>query len=419
MSFPRYPAYKDSGVEWLGQVPEHWAASKLRWISRRYSGGTPNKDVPEYWQDGTVPWLNSGAVNDWLITQPSSYISEAALSNSSAKWIPAGSLLMALAGQGRTKGMTAQLAFPSTCNQSMAAIIPSAEIGARFLLWWLTANYQNIRNMAGGDLRDGLNLELLGNIPCPLPPSDDQRSMASFLDHETAKIDALIAEQQRLIELLNEKRQAVISNAVTKGLNPNAPMQPSGVEWLGDVPEHWDVVPYKRFVQLQNGADYKDIETDDGYPVIGSGGPFAFATKFMHDGESVLLGRKGTIDKPLFVTGRFWTVDTMYWTRIAPDANARFSYYAARTIPFAFYSTNTALPSMTKGAIHGHLVPRPPLTEQINIAAFLDHETAKIGALMVEAERAINLLQERRSALISAAVTGQIDVRGFASQEAA
>ena len=179
----------------------------------------------------------------------------------------------------------------------------------------------------------------------------------------------------------------------------------TGVAWLGRVPEHWGVAPFKRFVQLQNGADYKDIESDDGYPVIGSGGPFAFATKFMHDGESVLLGRKGTIDKPLFLTGRFWTVDTMYWTRIASDVNARFCYYAALIIPFGYYATNTALPSMTKGAIHGHLVCCPTLSEQVQIAAFLDHETAKIDALIGEQQRLIELLNEKRQAVISHAVT--------------
>jgi len=92
----------------------------------------------------------------------------------------------------------------------------------------------------------------------------------------------------------------------------------SGIVWLGEVPEHWDVAPFKRMVSLQNGSDHKQIECEDGYPVIGSGGPFASASEFMHDGESVLLGRKGTIDKPLYVTGRFWTVDTMYWSKIRP-----------------------------------------------------------------------------------------------------
>jgi type I restriction enzyme, S subunit len=136
--------------------------------------------------------------------------------------------------------------------------------------------------------------------------------------------------------------------------------KPSGVEWLGDVPEHWEVVQFKHLVDIHNGADHKHIEQAEGYPVLGSGGPFACASEFLYDGESVLLGRKGTIDRPLHVTGRFWTVDTMYWTKIRNNVSGRFSYYTALTIPFAYYSTNTALPSMTKGSLNGHLVSRPP-----------------------------------------------------------
>ena len=179
----------------------------------------------------------------------------------------------------------------------------------------------------------------------------------------------------------------------------------SGVEWLGDVPGHWAVVQFKQFVDIQNGTDHRHIEQLEGYPVLGSGGVFTFASEYLYDGESVLLGRKGTIDKPLHIIGRFWTVDTMYWTKISPDVSGRFTYYSALTIPFDFYSTNTALPSMTKGALSGHRVASPPLPEQIQIAAFLDRETAKIDELMAEQRRLMDLLKEKRQTVISHAVT--------------
>jgi len=179
----------------------------------------------------------------------------------------------------------------------------------------------------------------------------------------------------------------------------------SGVEWLGEVPEGWDVVQLKRLIAIQNGADHKLIEQEAGFPVIGSGGIFAYASEFIYDGESVLLGRKGTIDRPLYVSGKFWTVDTMYWSKIRPGVCGKFVYYLALTIPFNYYSTNTALPSMTKGALDSHAVVRPPLPEQHTIAAFLDRETGKIDALMAEQERLIALLKEKRQATISHAVT--------------
>lgn len=179
----------------------------------------------------------------------------------------------------------------------------------------------------------------------------------------------------------------------------------SGVEWLGYVPEHWDIAPLKRFLDIQNGADHKHIEQAEGYPVIGSGGQFAFASEYMHDGESILLGRKGTIDKPLYVNEKFWTVDTMYWSKVAADASGRFAYYATLTIPFGYYSTNTALPSMTKGVLSAHAVARPPLPEQQTIAVFLGRETAKIDALVGEQEKLVALLKEKRQSVISHAVT--------------
>jgi len=129
----------------------------------------------------------------------------------------------------------------------------------------------------------------------------------------------------------------------------------SGVEWLGEVPEGWEVVQLKRLIAIQNGADHKLIEQEAGFPVIGSGGIFAYASEFIYDGESVLLGRKGTIDRPKYVSGKFWTVDTMYWSKIRSGVCGKFVYYLALTIPFNYYSTNTALPSMTKGALDSQL----------------------------------------------------------------
>ncbi|WP_313704209.1 restriction endonuclease subunit S [Massilia sp.] len=183
----------------------------------------------------------------------------------------------------------------------------------------------------------------------------------------------------------------------------------SGVDWIGSVPAHWDIVALKHLLDIQNGADHKNVEQAEGFPVIGSGGQFAYASTYLYDGESVLLGRKGTIDKPLYFNGPFWTVDTMYWSKVRPGTNGRYAYYATLTIPFDYYSTNTALPSMTKGALSTHLIARPTLDEQSSIAAFLDRETAKIDVLIAEQEKLIVLLAEKRQATISQGVTKGIN----------
>jgi type I restriction enzyme S subunit len=179
----------------------------------------------------------------------------------------------------------------------------------------------------------------------------------------------------------------------------------SGIDWLGQVPEHWQIAQLKRLLSIQNGSDHKAIEAETGIPVYGSGGVFAYANDYIYDGESVLLGRKGTIDKPLYVNERFWTVDTMYWSKIMPNADGRFCYYVATTIPFSRYSTNTALPSMTQTDLGSHLVAFPEKNEQKSISSFLDKETARIESLIAKKTRFIELLKEKRQALITHAVT--------------
>jgi len=265
-------------------------------------------------------------------------------------------------------------------------------------------------------LRDGksISYEQFGAICLPLTRLSEQNQIAAFLDHETAKIDTLIDKQQQLIELLKEKRQAVISHAVTKGLDPDVPMKDSGVEWLGEVPEHWVIYRLKILAKIKNGQDYKLVESERGYPVIGSGGQFSYSTNFLYNKESVLLGRKGTIDKPLYIKEPFWTVDTMYYTEVYESNHVKYIYYLALTIQFSRYSTNTALPSMTQENLGNYYLSVPKLKiEQTQIATFLDHETAKIDKLIDLQLLQIELLKERRTALISAAVTGKIDVRDW------
>lgn len=158
----------------------------------------------------------------------------------------------------------------------------------------------------------------------------------------------------------------------------------------------------RRLARFRNGADYKPVEVvEGGYPVYGSGGEFKRASEFLFDGESVLFGRKGTIDKPLLVSGRFWTVDTMFFTELYSTIEPRFLHYYATTMPFAYYSTSTALPSMTQGELGSHRMPLPPLDEQRAIADFLDRETARIDTLIEEQQRLIELLRERRTTTIA------------------
>ncbi|EOC1315123.1 restriction endonuclease subunit S [Cronobacter turicensis] len=180
----------------------------------------------------------------------------------------------------------------------------------------------------------------------------------------------------------------------------------SGVEWLGLVPKSWTVCRLKNLATIKNGQDYKSVQTDDGYPVMGSGGQFTFASKFMYDKPSVLLGRKGTIDKPLYINEPFWTVDTMYYTELNEGFDAKYLHYLALTIQFSRYSTNTALPSMTQEHLSNYKFSVPKAeSERKKITEFLDLETEKIDNLIEKQQQLIELLKEKCQTVISHAVT--------------
>lgn len=183
----------------------------------------------------------------------------------------------------------------------------------------------------------------------------------------------------------------------------------SGIKAIGVMPQHWSIRRLKFMARIQNGKDYKDVVSDEGFPVIGSGGEFARASTYLYNGESVLLGRKGTIDRPLYISGPFWTVDTMFYTEIASDVSAKYLYYCALTINFQKYATSTALPSMTQQDLGAIPFAVPNLDEQAAIARFLDFKTAQIDALIAKKQTLLEKLAEKRTALISHAVTKGLD----------
>ena len=204
---------KPSGIDWIGDIPEHWRTSRLKMFSKIYSGGTPDTKEKEYWENGTVPWIASGEVNQELITTPTTFITEEALKNSSAKWIPKNAIVMALAGQGKTKGTVSLTGIEVTGNQSLAAIVPK-NINSKYLYYWLKSKYQDIRGLVGED-RDGLNLDLIGSIVIPIPSLSEQEKTTIYIEKEFNILDNLISKYQKQIELMQEYHTALISQAVT------------------------------------------------------------------------------------------------------------------------------------------------------------------------------------------------------------
>ncbi|MDI9719850.1 restriction endonuclease subunit S [Acinetobacter junii] len=439
MQFKQYPSYKPSGVEWLGDVPEHWDSCNLKFISKIYAGGTPDRNRLDYWVKGEIPWINSGAVNQVIIKEPSEYITELGLKNSSAKYIPVNSLVMALAGQGKTKGMVAYTSIETTCNQSMAAIVPK-NYHYKFLYYWLDSNYQNIRNLTGGDNRDGLNLAVLSNIPCPKISIVEQTQIVSFLDTETTRIDNLIAKQEKLIELLEEQRKSIISHAVTKGLNPNAPMKDSGVEWLGEVPEHFDSIKIKQLAisKLTYGANEsaeQEIKEHPRYIRItdikndGTLNPESFkslppeiAEQYLLANNDILFARSGATVGKTFKYSDSWGVCCFagYLIKLSVNvkiANPDYVFYYLNSYPYWEYiasnQSQSTIQNVSAEKYANFTIAIPKIFEQEKIVSFLDSETSRIDSLIAKQEKLIEKLKEYRSTIISHAVTGKIDVRDF------
>ena len=434
MKYPEYTDYKPSPVPWLDKLPAHWDDASLRWLSQRYAGGTPDKGNDTYWEDGEIPWINSGAVNDGYITAPSELITREGFANSSAKWIPEGALVMALAGQGKTKGMVAQLGIPTTCNQSMAAIIPDHRLNARYLYWWLSAHYQNIRNLAGGEARDGLNLDMLGSIPCVLPSDEEQQMIATFLDTKTAQIDALVAQKRQLIDKLKEKRSALIARTVTRGLPPdvaktmglelNPKMKNSNVEWLQVVPEHWTCAKTAFFFAAGMGQTIlKEELTNDGLPVYSATeGDHYFGRLIdpklkLYPGDIVIPARGNSIGHVKLVEEMSTTTQTTIYmkNRVPRRIASEFVFYYMKGLRHLLFEFDqTAIPQITVDQILTNPILLPPMDEQLKICKYLRQQEADLDRMLEYINLAISRLNEYRQALITSAVTGKIDVRGLA-----
>lgn len=183
----------------------------------------------------------------------------------------------------------------------------------------------------------------------------------------------------------------------------------SGIAWIGKIPEHWEITLFKRKITINNGKDYKNFSDAEIYPVIGSGGCFAYCSNYMYDGEALLLGRKGTIDKPLYVKGKFWAVDTMFYAIPHKDLHCKFSYYLALTFPFNLYSTSTSLPSLTQTDLGNIPVAFPSISEQQSIADYLDRRCSEIDELIALQEEMITKLQSYKQSVITEAVTRGLD----------
>jgi type I restriction enzyme S subunit len=318
-----------------------------------------------------------------------------------------------------------------------------AKVAPKFAYWFFTNLYNRcIFNELGGGVRQTISSEELLLLPYPSLPREEQTAIAEFLDRETGKIDELVAEQRRLMELLKEKRQAVISHAVTRGLNPAAPLKPSGIEWLGDVPAHWEVKKVRHFAEVLRGKFTHRPRNDpafyDGeFPFVQTG-DITGSSRYITGYKQTLNERGIAVSKEfpkgtlvMAIAANIGDVAILDFPAYFPDSivglvpkmgvDLMFMYYLMIGMkqPMLMTATVSTQMNLNVDQICSLTAACPPLDEQSRIVSHLDEQLRMMDTLTAEAQRAIDLLQERRTALISAAVTGQIDVRQLAAKKAA
>ncbi len=433
MSLPRYGKYKESGAHWVGQVPAHWAVGRLKSQAVLVTEKAVQRTHPvaleniEGWSGTFIP-------------------SDGGFEGEGVAFL-AGDILFGKLRPYLAKAYLAEC--PGEAVGDFHVLRPAPAMRARYL------QYQ-ILNRAFIDVIDGSTFgskmpraswECLGNMTVALPPLDEQTAIAAFLDRETAKIDALIAEQEKLIVLLAEKRQATISRAVTKSLNPNAPTKDSGVAWLGEAPAHWEISRIKYHCLVAGRIGFRGYTTNDqvddgeGALVLGAThitftGELTFESptyiswekyyespEIIVKPEDILVVQRGsTCGKVGFVANDHGPTTINPSLVLLKDFSciSRFLFfYLSSSLVQGFFASKlgkTAIPMLSQEQIGNVAFCIPPKTEQEAIVAFLESEITLIDALKVQAERAIELLKERRGALIAAAVTGQVDVRSAVAQ---
>ncbi len=424
MSLPRYPEYKDSGVAWLGEVPAGWEVLPFCGVA------SERRDSNAGMLESNLLSLSYGRIVQKDIESNDGLLPE---SFETYQIVRADDIVFRLTDLQNDK-RSLRTAIVEEQGIITSAYVAAKPFGlkARFLNYLLRAyDVTKVFYSMGGGLRQSMKFSDIKRLPTLVPSEPEQTAIATFLDRETAKIDALIAEQEKLLTLLAEKRQATISHAVTKGLNPDAPMKDSGVEWLGEVPAHWEVLKGSRIGTLfGSGPVAEDEVYEEGsvpFIKVGSlsseGFEVASWSWFVRDltaerlnsysefvvfpkrGAAIFLNKVNIVRCPALIDPNL-----MGW-KIRQGISIEYVAYLLTVRKLQELADVSTVPQINNKHIDPEKFPIPPLGEQKVIVDFLATECRKINALKAESERAIELLKERRTALISAAVTGKIDVR--------
>ncbi|NHQ88578.1 restriction endonuclease subunit S [Iodobacter sp. HSC-16F04] len=438
--YQAYAEYKDSGVEWIGNIPTDWDMWKIAHACPYVASGTTPKSDGEIYYGSDNLWVTTGELREDVIFDTQKKVTDKALIDLPTLRVhPKGSVAIAM--YGATIGRLGIFGNAATTNQACCVMPPSEILHNKYLFYWLYATRQEIINLSSGGGQPNVNQEKIASLKVSAPTFLQQENIANFLDHETAKIDLLIEKQQALIELLKEKRLAIISRAVTKGLNPNAPMKDSGVEWLGEVPEHWGLTPLKYLCSFSGGGtpskenlsywtdgnipwvspkDMKSFWISDSQDKITETAVKESSTNFVEVGSLLMVVRSGILQRtiPIAINTVKVTLNQdmkalSFNSRIDVEYAANYILGNTESLLLEWSKEGATVESIEHEYLASSIFPVPPKEEQKQINATIQARMETFSALEENARKGISLLQERRTALISAAVTGKIDVRDW------
>lgn len=403
----RYSSYKHSGVQWLGEIPSHWKVVPFKNIANIILGkmleNAPEGQGDKYlcakdvhmnsinYDDLKLMKFSPEEKKKYAIQKGDMLVVEGGASGSSAivnkdvkNVYIQNSLMIVRCGENVAYNPFASYMLNSMVNRGYAESV---------------CNKATIMHFTK---------EKLGATLIACPPLPEQKAITSYLDTVTSKIDTAIAQQQKMIDLLNERKQIIINNAVTKGLNPNVKMKDSGVDWIGEIPEEWEVKKAKLCVTINNGSDPK---TEGNIPVYGSGASSFRTCGEYKEGPCVLIGRKGaTLHIPHYIQGRYWNVDTAFDVKPKNGIQLKYYYYLATCFDYPYYMSQTTLPSMTSFDYNRMKLPLPPEAEQKDIIDKLEQKLFVFDNAISSIEKQISLLQERKQIIINEVVTGKVKV---------
>jgi len=397
MRFEKYESYKDSGLEWLGDIPSEWEVKRVKDTFRYFgSGSTPLTTNMKYYDDSTIPWLNTTDIKNNIVNNTKYKVTELAKNDYSLKIYPVNSLAIGMYGQGETRGNVALLNIKVATNQNAGIMYKFSKSSCKFIFWWFIGRKTHIRQIGNVAIIPNLNKDIVRNLFISLPPLKTQTKIALYLDTQTQKIDKEIKLLEEKSLKYKELKQTLINETVLRGLDKSVKFETKRL---------------KDILYLSSG-EMKSKKEDGLFNLFGANGIIGKTDNFNINKKHIIIGRVGSSGTINEADAKSWISDNALIVHIKKSLSFyKFIYYILISLNLIKFSTSNAQPLITATTIKNIKISLPPLKEQKEIANFLDEKTQKIDAITKTITTKITFLKEFRKTLINDTVTGKIKVK--------